>query len=517
MPDPQQQDQQPKLVAAAQYTDLPKSAAPGARASAPDAAQPQPGYANLPKDAHSSARASAPTTDTPGAPTPSEDTNKTWGSVAGVPYKKSSFSFGNLYSNAQKGLSELGSGIYNLGADVVTNPNWVDSPHSNKGTFKGYITSSSESKPDDSTLDKFVVSPMQKEAEKAGQEWQKGNKISAAGHELAASIPMIGPWAASLGEQAGTGDVGGALAKGGAQVGVAELAPRVPGMVKGAVKSGLRAVGEGIADATPKAEAPAAATRPVARPNFDETDLVSQKTARQYGKQGMEPPAGLNVVVDGKQLPFDEWLKSQPTPKVESVTTKAEAPPSQAEVDATANKTVADIRQQRGMDAYNEKYGPGSDGSMINARAKYQITPDGIVQVEPRTQPQPSPSSAEIDEMATKEIKKIQGEDSVEQAAARNMMKHRVPSDLQDTLVKDHPDIGMRLVKGTNSNYAEMANELGMMGAKGDTWDASDFGRSGSDMSPKKAMVMRHLMENYAPEEVINMTDHWGNAPKGKK
>lgn len=81
-----------------------------------------------------------------------------------------------------------------------------------------------------------------KQAEREGRNWEM------AGHSVAAALPGIGPWAASIGERAGTGDVAGAAGEmfGGALMGEAvpmayrgakavraSQAAKVPGKIEG--------------------------------------------------------------------------------------------------------------------------------------------------------------------------------------------------------------------------------------------------------------------------------------------
>lgn len=99
----------------------------------------------------------------------------------------------NIAKNVWQGAKGLFGGIGSIVSDAVSNPNWVT------GTPE---------RP--STLEKFAMQPMEHETEKAGEGFAKGDTLPAYGHVLASAIPFAGPWAASLGEQAGSGDVGGA-------------------------------------------------------------------------------------------------------------------------------------------------------------------------------------------------------------------------------------------------------------------------------------------------------------------
>ncbi len=103
------------------------------------------------------------------------------------------FTPSNVASNVWQGAKGMVTGAYQLGKDLVNNPDWVTGPNS--------------------TYEKFVGAPAAAQAEQASALWQQPGiapKIQAAGHELAGALPLVGPWAANLGTQAGTGDIGGA-------------------------------------------------------------------------------------------------------------------------------------------------------------------------------------------------------------------------------------------------------------------------------------------------------------------
>lgn len=496
MAEPQQDDLQytdlPKSAAArapkaqprlqdVQYSDLPKSAAPSVYASPKTEEPAQHGYENLPKDAHPSARGTS--TQAP----PTEDTDKTWGSVAGVPYKKSSFSLGNLYANGLRGVGELGSTLYNVGNDIVNNPDWFTEKNGKFPTGKAGETS---------MLSKYMVQPALAEHNKA---ITAKTGLESVGHSVAEAIPFIGPWVSNLSEQAGTGDVGGALARGGTQLGVAKLVTEAPGMTKGVVKGGLKAIGKSIAENTPKAE-PLGLLRPGEASNI--RAVIQPENLPGRGQVPLE--SGYPARFEGGKIPL----------------TKGNEVAVQAPDGSVIFKSMGKTPEQLGLRPVSEfermtEVEPPKSTKPIGTIA----TPEEVASVEhvggqrvgDMMQAEGAkPSSEVINRTAEAEVRKFKGEDSPEQAEARRLMRNRVPSDLQDTLVRDHPDVGQRFVKGTNANYAEMANELGLEGAKNENWQASDFSRSGKGMSEMKSYVMRHLMENYQPEEILNMTEHWG-------
>ena len=80
--------------------------------------------------------------------------------------------------------------------DAANNPNW-------------FSTMPQGQRP--STMQKFVYDPAREQQEIGLEQIKSGKILEGSGHVLASGIPLIGPWAASLGEQSGRGDVGGAV------------------------------------------------------------------------------------------------------------------------------------------------------------------------------------------------------------------------------------------------------------------------------------------------------------------
>lgn len=132
------------------------------------------------------------------------------------------FTAGNMLKNAWEGAKSVVAGAAEIGQDLATNPNWIIG--------------------ENSTAKKFVTNPAGAEAQKATDAFKKGHYAEAAGHELAGAIPLIGPAAAQIGEQAGTGDVGGALAKGTAQAATAPILLKGAGAAGDLVKAKAAAI-----------------------------------------------------------------------------------------------------------------------------------------------------------------------------------------------------------------------------------------------------------------------------------
>jgi hypothetical protein len=63
-------------------------------------------------------------------------------------------------------------------------------------------------------VSRMVADPMLEEKRKRDAAMAQGHTSEAVGHELAGDIPLIGPWAAGLGERAGSGDIAGAASEG---------------------------------------------------------------------------------------------------------------------------------------------------------------------------------------------------------------------------------------------------------------------------------------------------------------
>jgi hypothetical protein len=78
---------------------------------------------------------------------------------------------------------------------------------------------------------RLLVDPQVAEYEKARQAANEGKTSEALGHSAAAAIPLVGPYAANLGERAGRGDVSGALT----ELAGVEALPRI---AKGARETG---------------------------------------------------------------------------------------------------------------------------------------------------------------------------------------------------------------------------------------------------------------------------------------
>ena len=136
------------------------------------------------------------------------------------------FTPANVLSNAWQQFKGFYTGAKDIATDLASNPNWV---------------SGTQERP--STLEKFVEQPMEQQVVKAGQELQQGHTLSALGHGLASGVPLIGPWAAGLGEQAGRGDIGGAAGGAAGTYGAVKAPAAVGAVANATLPSIVRAQG----------------------------------------------------------------------------------------------------------------------------------------------------------------------------------------------------------------------------------------------------------------------------------
>lgn len=116
------------------------------------------------------------------------------------------FTAKHMASEGWEGLKQIGSGLKEMSTDIL------------------FPKGETESERLSYLAHKYVLDPADREnilAQHAPDAWQS------LGHSIAASIPFVGPWAAGLGQQAGTGDIGGALARGGTQVLAGKAAEKV--------------------------------------------------------------------------------------------------------------------------------------------------------------------------------------------------------------------------------------------------------------------------------------------------
>ena len=172
----------------------------------------------VPKDQSQSQ--AAPLDLSAGLTSKSQGPAQTSGGATAIP-ENYGFTAGNMAGQAWRGTKELVGGLYQMGKDVL------------------FPEGATESEKLSYLAHKYIIDPAKAEDEKAKTAATPAESI---GRSVAAAIPLVGPWAASLGEQAGTGDVGGALARGGTQVLASELGGKAIKGAKEFVKQGTKGV-----------------------------------------------------------------------------------------------------------------------------------------------------------------------------------------------------------------------------------------------------------------------------------
>lgn len=221
------------------------------------------------------------------------------------------FTPSNVAANAWSGAKGLVTGIASLGKDLASNPNW----------FEG----------SGSTYDKFIAKPAEQQVVQARQVLNNtplppsqepplstmglgerirelGRNMSilgpASGHALASAIPMIGPWAAGLGKQAGSGDVGGAAGQAAGAIAAGTAIANAPKMLNDVIPSTVRA-GQGLSNLTDTPNAVYGQT-PVVTPK---ADAVAKQIESQLAVTGEKPPAIIqnhlgNMLLQGAPTQF---------------------------------------------------------------------------------------------------------------------------------------------------------------------------------------------------------------------
>lgn len=172
---------------------------------------------------------------------------------------------------------------------------------------------------------KYITDPMATEINKAQDESAHGHTLGAIGHYGAATIPVLGPWAASLGEQAGTGDVGGAVGQAAGTIGAGELLPKIAKNIPGVTDKIVR--GTPITEAG-KLEAAKQQALTVKKPSMTETEYAGQvndalpdlQKIAQDNKGKIKTPRqavqGINSRISEIEQPIREHLENLPANEV---------------------------------------------------------------------------------------------------------------------------------------------------------------------------------------------------------
>jgi hypothetical protein len=195
------------------------------------------------------------------------------------------FSLGNIASNAWEGAKGLVGSGYEAGKDLLTLEGKNKQGEEVHG-LGGLVGMDPEGHfnplPRISALaHKYVIDPAASEQHKSQAiladtnepTWKR--QLESAGHGLASEVPLVGPWAAHLGEKAGTGDIGGTAGEIAGTVGAGEALPKIA--------EHAPAIADKIARGTPiteagKIEAAKQQALTVKKPSMTETEYSQKVT-----------------------------------------------------------------------------------------------------------------------------------------------------------------------------------------------------------------------------------------------
>lgn len=259
--------------------------------------------------------------------------------------KNYGFTPGNILNSVGTGLKQLGQGV----AQGLSDIGGAILPQALGGDPLNNLK-----------LVHDIVDPMQADYAKAKTEAAKGHTTQSVGYAIASALPVIGPYAANLGEQAGAGDVGGTLARAGAQF----LAPKAVGALPMATRALGRAA---LLGKTPEAAYESALKPPTTMSLADRAGIV---------KTGLEneipiDPGGAEKIYDALEH-LDNLVEKEITPG--------------AKIDPNAAAQYADQTKTR----FEPQVNNGQDLAAIEAVKQQFLRERGAKPGTPATPPQPT-------------------------------------------------------------------------------------------------------------------------------
>src|SRR6202795_293322 len=96
---------------------------------------------------------------------------------------------------------------------------------------------------------------------------------------------------------------------------------------------------------------------------------------------------------------------------------------------------------------------------------------------------------------------------------AQRGLEKRIGKAAADDTSTQGVDRAQRLIKGTNAQYADLANAQGPEKPGGGQWEASDFSKAGTGsktLSANKQTVIDHIVNNIPHDEFMKATNQWG-------
>lgn len=383
-------------------------------------------------------------------------------------------------------------------------------------------------------LDKYVAKPFVAEQKKS-QAALAGdpnhpvmNQLESFGHGLASVLPLIGPYASSMGEQAGTGDIEGTAAN----VGTTLLAPKVAEgaigaagkVVKGGVKMGrgLYKMGDladqitannktrvGTPEEVARLKAGAGVPRSVTKPPIIPPDVeppVSQGTPAPKGPKGPKPGGPITM-----SSPEIETPEARPIGGV--------SPEAQFQNSFGPEEKL--VKGQAEWDLGN-KHGnfPPPPSETLPEQAPFSVPPD----VMPSTRPQ-TPMQGILSELGKQTgVKELEpnvplkdqvGKPGVEPKAHRNPIEAANGPRVWEHL-KDDPKLAKEFHDLKNNDLAQA-----LMNSGEDIGQAriGDKKTMGEGQIKRQDAIHRLMDKGLSPREIIDLakkqsTPDWAGAPK---
>lgn len=327
------------------------------------------------------------------------------------------FTPSNIAKNLYEGAKSVVQGAGAVAKDLVQNPNWVEG--------------------DNSTLHKFIEQPMLDQSAKAAADLKAGNTTSGVGHAVASGIPMIGPFAASLGEQAGTGDVGGAAAKGAAQVVTPMIAGKLVGLAKDVVSPVIQSTAERMYQSTLK---PSLAKGAPAPAGLVKTGLENEIP---ISKNGLDKLSGL---IDDLQQKVSDTIASDPSRRIDpnAVATRADAlkPKFATQVNSAEDLAAIEDSKQQFLKEQGAKPGtparPPQPTGVLDAQGNPVMSPG-----TPATPATPAPLMSPADAQAMKvgTYRQLKGKAYGEMKTASIEAQKSLARGIKEELVQQFPEL----------------------------------------------------------------------------
>jgi hypothetical protein len=205
-------------------------------------------------------------------------------------------------------------------------------------------------------LNKYVLAPAKAEEQKAQTAKTPWESL---GHSVAEAIPVIGPIAAHIGESAGTGDVGGALAEGATYAVAPKVAEKALPIMRG-TRDFTRYFVKGAFDKAPVEPAPAAEPTEIPRVKAPGESLEEEYRSRETP---LEPSTRMRYQAPVQPEPAAEPLAKYAPKAAEPVvpTATETAAPSLNRLEAELSKGLGNKPLKPGVPLREQNTAPAAE------------------------------------------------------------------------------------------------------------------------------------------------------------